>query len=30
MLNMNKRAIETQREIRHLKDSFNSFVKDNE
>lgn len=30
MIGINKRGIDTQRDLRYLKDSFNSFVKDNE
>lgn len=29
MIGINKRGIETQRELRHFRDSFNDFVKDN-
>lgn len=29
MLGMNKREIEARRELRHLRESFNAFVKDN-
>ncbi len=30
MIGINKRGVETQREMRHFREMFNSFVKDNE
>jgi hypothetical protein len=30
IINANKRGVENQRDLRHFKDGFNAFVKDNE